>query len=557
MALWQPRFKSRLHRLRRYRHIMAVLMRYGLEDVAAALRSKISVRLGEKAAPVRVRAEVEERSRPERFRLVLEELGPTFIKFGQLLSTRPDLLSPEYIHELERLQDRVPPADPQAIREELEQQLQGPLDEVFRDFDPEPLAAASIAQVYRARTKEGLPVAIKARRPGIVDIMETEREIIEDIAGILQTTLFKHETIDLQEMVHEFGDAIVRETNFTNERRNQSRFIAAFEDDVGIHIPRIYKDYCTEGVLTMEYIDGIKPGDREEVAARGFDPKVVGERAANFVFTQIFELGFFHADPHPGNFFLLPDNVLAPIDFGQVASLSSRDKWLFDQIVMAVVTNDGQRIVDALERQNMIHEDTDVTKLTVDIEQIVGAYWNLPLKEIPFRIVIHKVFDVFRIHHVHPPSAFVLTLKSLMTIENFARSMDPEFNIVEALRPYARRSAMRNIEPKHVFHQVRKVVEDAGDLASRIPKDLNAILARARQGKFQIRVQHEHLEALTRTLDKSSNRISFALIITGLLVGSSMLVAQESLREVGFVGYIIAAIFGLWLLISIMRGGRL
>jgi ubiquinone biosynthesis protein len=224
---------------------------------------------------------------------------------------------------------------------------------------------------------------------------------------------------------------------------------------------------------------------------------------------------------------------------------------------MAVVTNDGQRIVDALERQNMIHEDTDITKLTVDIEQIVGAYWNLPLKEIPFRIVIHKVFDVFRIHHVHPPSAFVLTLKSLMTIENFARSMDPEFNIVEALRPYARRSAMRNVEPKHVLHQVRKVMEDAGDLASRIPKDLNAILARARQGKFQIRVQHEHLEALTRTLDKSSNRISFALIITGLLVGSSMLVAQESLREVGFVGYIIAAIFGLWLLISIMRGGRL
>lgn len=546
-----------MHRLRRYRHIMAVLVKYGLEDVATALRSKVSVRLGERAAPLRLRADTVERSRPERFRLVLEELGPTFIKFGQLLSTRPDLLSPEYIQELEQLQDRVPPANPESIRAELERQLGGPLETFFPEFDPEPLAAASIAQVYKARTREGQLVAVKVRRPGIVDLIETEREMIEEIAGILKATLFKHETIDPQEMAREFGDAIVRETNFTNERRNQKRFIAVFQDDPDIHIPRIYEDYCTEGVLTMEYIEGIKPTDREEIAALGFDCALVGRRAADFVFRQIFDVGFFHTDPHPGNFFLLPGNRLAPIDFGQVASLSSRDKWLFDQIVMAVVSNDGQRIVNALERQNMIHERTDVAKLTVDVDQIVGSYWNLPLTEIPFRIIVHKVLDVFRVHHVHPPSAFVLTLKSLMTIENFARAMDPEFNIVEALRPYARRSTMRGLEPKNVLRQVRKAVEDAGDLAARIPNDLNAIIAKIRQGKFQVHVHHEHLEALTKTLDRSSNRISFALIIAALLIGSSLLVAQENLQQIGMFGYFIAAVFGFWLLISIIRGGKL
>ena len=211
-----------------------------------------------------------------------------------------------------------------------------------------------------------------------------------------------------------------------------------------------------------------------------------------------------------------------------------------------------------------MQDQTDVGKLTVDVEQIVGAYWNLPLKEIPFRTVVLKVFDVFRTHHVRPPSGFVLTLKSLMTIESFARSMDPDFNIIEALRPYARRTAFRALEPKHVFRQLRKALEDAGDLAARIPKDLNTILGKIRQGKFELRVHHEHLEALTKTLDKSSNRISFALIIAALLVASSLLVAQEGtvlglfdLQSMGIFGYIIAAIIGAWLLISIIRSGKL
>jgi ubiquinone biosynthesis protein len=314
----------------------------------------------------------------------------------------------------------------------------------------------------------------------------------------------------------------------------------------------------------MEYIDGIKPGNRTELAEQGFDCKLVGRRAADFVFRQIFELGFFHTDPHPGNFFLLPGNVLAPIDFGQVATLSSRDKWLFDQIVLAVVSNAGKRIVDAFERENMISEQTDVAKLTIDVEQIVGAYWNLPLKEIPFRMVILKVFDTFRVHHVRPPSGFVLTLKSLMTIENFARTMDPDFNIVEALRPYARRASFRALEPSQILHQVRKVMEDAGDLAARIPQDFNTIHNKSRQGKIEFRVHHEHLEALTKTLDKSSNRISFSLIIAALLVASSLLVSQEGtvlglfrLQSMGVFGYVIAAIIGVWLLISIVRSGKL
>jgi ubiquinone biosynthesis protein len=563
LSAWGFGFQNRLDRLRRYRHIMAVLMKYGLEEMADTLRNRFLVRLGQKGAPARVK-HGEHRSRPERVRLALQEMGPTFVKFGQLLSTRPDIVSAEYIQELERLQDRVKPEPPQRIRAQIESELGGRVEDIFSRFDPEPLAAGSIAQVHLAYTKQGEAVAVKVRRPGIVELVRTERQILEDLAGILKAMLFEHETVDPQEMVRELGEAISRETDLTNERRNQLRFSKSFADDPGIHIPKVYDDYCSEGVLTMEYIDGIKPGDAALLAERGMDRKLIAKRAADFVFEQIFELGFFHADPHPGNFFVLPGNVLAPIDFGQVASLSSRDRWLFDQIVLAVVNNEGKRIVDAFERESMIQDETDMAKLTLDVEEIVSTYWNLPIKEIPFRIVVLKVFDVFRKHHVRPPSGFVLTLKSLITVESFARSMDGDFNIIEALRPYARRSAVRAVEPKQVLHQVRMAVEEAGDLAARIPKDFNTILRKIRQGKFEIGVHHEHLEALIKTLDKSSNRISFALIIAALLVASSLLVAQEGtvlglfrLQSMGILGYVMAAIIGITLLVSIIRSGKL
>ncbi len=538
---------------------MAVLIKYGFEEIADALRSGVLVRFGEKLAPMRVKRSAEGRTRPERLRLALEELGPTFIKFGQLLSTRPDLLPPEYIHELEHLQDQVRPDDPERIKAEVEREFHGPLDQIFLSFDPTPLAAGSIAQVHRATIREGDVVAVKVRRPGIVRIIEAESEVLEELAAILKATLFeKDETIDPQQMVREFVTTIMKETDLANERRNQQRFLRDFAADLTVHIPRVYEEYCTSAVLTMEYIDGIKPSSCEVLREHGLDCKLVARRGADFVLRQMFELGFFHTDPHPGNFFLLPGNILAPIDFGQVARLPSTDRRLFNEFILAIVEGEPGRVVRALERRDLIQDKTDVAKLTAEAEQLIDAYQHLPLKGMPFGMIVAQTFDLFRSNYVRPPAQFTLMLKALGTVESFARALDPDFSIIEALRPFARRSRLRDWEPGQLLRQIRRVLQDANDLVTRLPDDVNVILRKFRQGKIQVHIQHEHLESLIRTLDRSSNRISFALIIAALLLASSLLVPQQgTLRSIGILGYVIAAIFGAWLIVAILRSGKL
>lgn len=557
-----PRIKHHFDRtidhVRRYEHILVVLMKYGFQEIAYGLRRKLSpLAVGRR----RVAPLASHRSRPQRLRLALQELGPTFIKFGQLLSTRPDLVPQEYIDELSCLQDRVPPVPFKDIRAELENQFGAKLNDLFQMFEPKCVAAASIAQVHRAVTRDNCDVAVKIRRPGITETLRTECEILENIAGVIKATLAEDEPIDPVHIVREFTRAVRKEIDLANELRNLQRFAHNFASDPTVHIPQVYPDYCTEGVLTMEYIEGVKPHSPQAIAQAGLDGPLIAQRGVRFAMRQIFEFGLFHTDPHPGNLRILPDNVIVPLDFGQVAHLSVDDRQLLGEMILAIVDRDAPALIETFRSHEMLTELTKEKELSADVEEILDMYLGLPLKDIPFAKMMSQTFDVIRRHRVRPPAEFTLMLKNLITVETMGTLLDPNFQLIEALRPYARKLTAEQIDPSRMLRALRGSLRDATDLAVRLPSDVRIILDKVRTGQFQMHVQHEHLESLVRTLGKSSNRVSFAMIIAGLLVGSSMLVSQDGivlgvlgLQTLGVTGYMTAAVLGLWLVISIIRG---
>ncbi len=549
--------------LKRYRHIMAVLMKYGFEEVAGILALRKRIGLGTKGMTSTKRETLTRTTPAQRLRMAMEELGPTFIKLGQLLSTRPDLVPLEYIQELECLQDKVAPEKIDVIRQQIQQQLGSSPEELFAEFDPTPIAAASIAQVHRARTKDGRDVVLKIRRPNIAKTMQTELEIIEDLAGLIKKRRLLPETIDPVRMVREFSQAVAKESDLANERRNQTRFIRNFSNDPTVHVPELIEEFCAEGLLTMEYIKGIKPSQIEKLKQAGMDTKEIARRGANFVLKQVFEHGFFHTDPHPGNFLVIDGNVLAPLDFGQVGRLAQQDRMLLQFLVLAIVDVDATKIVQALERFEVVDDETGTAELTRDLEDLLSAYADLPLKDIPFGEAVSRVFDIIRNYHIDPPRDFTLMLKSLMTVESFATKLDHDFQIIEALRPYAHKFTTEEFSPRRLYRQMRTTARSATDLAASFPEDAAAIISKFRRGRFKVHIHHEHLEEFGQTLDNSSNRISFSVIIAALLVASSLLVAQEgtvlgllTLEAMGIIGYITAAVMGIGLVFSIIRSQR-
>lgn len=539
---------------------MSVLIKYGFEEIAGLVARRFRVGLGSKGIPTAQSEEMRQVSAARRLRMAMEELGPTFIKLGQLLSTRPDLIPTEFVEEFERLQDQVTPERPEIIREEIRRQLGAYPEELFDVFEVEPIAAASIAQVHRVRLKDGRVAAMKIRRPGIVKVIRTELEILEDFAALLKRRLRNGDTIDPQRMVREFAQAVLKEVDLSRERKNLQRFGRNFADDPTVHVPAVFEEYCTEAILMMEFIEGIKPSQIEQLRAEGYDTKEIARRGADFVLKQVFDFGFFHTDPHPGNFLVMKGNVLAPLDFGQVGRLSRPDRELMQAIVLSIVSGDVTRVLQALERAEMIEERTDILELRRDLEDLLDSYSNMPLKDIPFGEAIRRGFEIIRSHHIQPPRDFTLMLKCLMTIESFARGLDPDFQIINHLKPYARRFTMESYKPSGILRQLGKAVQGAGELAGRFPEDAGAILSKVRRGQFHIHIHHEHLDELERTMDNSSNRLSFAVIIAALLIASSLLVAQEgtvlgllSLEALGIAGYLTAAVVGIWLLILILQ----
>lgn len=549
--------------LRRYRQILAVLIKYGFGDLLGRLKVRHPL-LG-RLPRLKALRELEDLSRPARLRLAFEELGPTFIKLGQILSLRPDLLPSEYTAELAKLQDEAAPVPFPQIARKIEAQLGRPLGELFLEFAEEPLAAASLAQVHRAVLKDGTEVAVKVQRPGIRETIRADLIILEDLAQFLVRHLPESEPFDPPGLVREFAKTLRRELDFVREGRNIELFRRNFSGDPTVYIPRVFWEYTTPEVLTMERIVGVKITDLEGLERAGLDRHRVALNGANAILKQIFEHGLFHADPHPGNILVLEGNVLAPLDFGMVGRLDPELRELVGQLILAVARGDLDGLVRTLRELGGLdeHEQLDLLALRSDLADLLDRYSKTPLARLELGRLLDELMALVREYHLRLPTSLVLMGKALVIAEGVGRALDPELELLALARPYLERLALRRGPLQRALEGWTGAWAEGRELLQELPEGLRSLMTRLRRGELKVQFELVGLDRLTRELDRASNRLAFALIVAALIVGSSLVIQLQAgprlfgLPLFGLLGFGLAAILGLWLVVAIIRSGRL
>ncbi|HLZ20464.1 MAG TPA: AarF/ABC1/UbiB kinase family protein, partial [Smithellaceae bacterium] len=416
--------------IQRYRQILSVLFRHGFGDVVDTLKIEQYLDIGLNIISRKSRDNVEALSRADRIRMAIEELGPTFIKVGQILSTRPDLLPMDLVTELGKLQDSVPPFEFASVKNILEEELKVPLSEIFSEFDETPLASASIGQVHRASLVGGDDVVVKIQRPGIRKTVEVDLEIMLHLATLMEKHFKDMEVHKPTQIVEEFARTLDKEMDYGMEAANLEQFAAQAGDDHCVYVPRVYREASTGKILTMEFIDGIKASQIGELEKEGLDRKEIARRGFDLILKQIFIHGFFHADPHPGNLFILPDNVICFLDFGMMGRIGRISREHFADLLMSIVSRDEEKAVHALLKLTVSDQESNRQSLERDMADLINSYAYRPLKEIDLEKFLQQMLDMMAKHRLTIPADLFLMIKSLSTVEGLGLSLDPEFDAI-------------------------------------------------------------------------------------------------------------------------------
>jgi len=448
-------------------------------------------------------------------------------------------------------------------KKEIEMQLGKPVEELFTSFNEVPLAAASIAQVHRAVTTNGKQVVVKIQRPHIRNVIETDLNILFDLAGLIERHIPESELFNPRAIVQEFASTIRSEMDFIREGRNIERFRRNFAEDDTVYVPAVFWELTTERVLTMEYIDGIKVSELEKIENTGLDRKIIAVNGAEAILKQVFEYGFFHADPHPGNIFILPNNVIAPIDYGMMGSLDDELMEAAGNLLTAIVKKDVNKIIRVFNDIRVIETSMDVRGLKTDLTDILDRYYQIPLYQLDIGKVVEELMEIIRKHHIMLPPDLALMAKALITEEGVGRVLDPDFDFFALATPYVKKLMVRKLDPRRNLKEFVSLLEDFSRLVKTLPEDLREIIGKIKRDNLNIKFEHRGLEHFILELDKASNRLSFSLIISALIVGSSFIIQIDKgpfvfgFNFIGVSGYLIAAILGLWLVIAIIRSGKL
>jgi ubiquinone biosynthesis protein len=547
--------------LARFRCVMGVLFRYGFGYLLYELK------LGEHLPLINRFVKKHEEVRPlslgERLRLVFEELGPTFIKFGQLLSTRVDVIPPEVIRELTKLQDHAPAFPPDIAQKIIGEELGRSPQELFSEFAAEPIAAASIAQVHQAILPSGEKVVVKVQRPDIHKQVSTDLDILEALAGGLERYVPESRAFYPSDLVKFFRKSITRELDFVSEARNAERFRHNFADFPDICIPRVHWPLTTSRVLVMEDLEGLRVDDAPRLKEMGIDGREIALKGAGAFLKQVFVDRFFHADPHPGNFSVLPDGRLALVDFGMVGRLDSELMEEIANVLIAVADWDAGRAARHLLRMQVSEEEIDEESFKSDLAYLIEGYAGRPLKEINLGHMINETIYIAARYKIKMPPDCALLGKAIVTMEGVGRQLDPDFDMVSIARGYAREYILSRFKPAHIKGRIEDIASDLVYLLRELPGDLQLILKKATKGRLKLEFQHRGLDTFISEMDKSSNRLSFGLIVAALIIGSSLVTLSDKgphllgLPLFGVAGFLLAGLLGLWLIVGIVRSGRL
>ncbi|HHV75996.1 MAG TPA: AarF/ABC1/UbiB kinase family protein [Syntrophothermus lipocalidus] len=538
--------------MQRYRQVLNILGRHGFGFVFDRL-------------PVRNRKSKETRkdtypTGPQRLRSVLEQLGPTYVKLGQLLSTRPDLLPAEYIRELEKLQDSVPPFPFKQVQQVLDEEGLR-TEDVFASFSEEPLASASIGQVHEAILKTGEKVVVKVQRPGIGKIIENDLEILYELVGMLEKHTKWGRLYQLTDILDEFANALRKEIDFAQEGRNADKFRENFRQNANVLIPKVYWEYTSRRVLVLEYIGGVKVSEFEQLIRAGFDLKRVANHIVEALFQQIYEHGFFHADPHPGNIAIAPGEKVIFYDFGQVGTV---DEVLIERcmdLVMAMVRYDVNGVTRALLQVGIATRHVNREELRRDVSRLQQKYYGMPFSQIRVGEALGELVQLSFKYQVRVPPELSLMVKMMMTIEGLLSRLDPGLSVVEIAEPYGKAILKKRFSLDRIRQEASEVLLDHYIAARNLPREIESIMNMLEEGELKLKLEHTNLNRVQTVLDIISNRISLSIIIASIIVGSSLIVAGN--RE-GFIpgvplveiGFATAVVLGLFLAYSILRSGR-
>jgi ubiquinone biosynthesis protein len=501
-------------------------------------------------------------SRWVRIRLLLEALGPTFIKMGQMFSNRPDLLPDELLVELRKLQDGVPGFEFALVKSQLEAEYGQPLESLFSRFDEVPIASASMAQVHRAILPTGQKVAVKVLRPGIENQIRTDLEILTHIGLWFEKIILRSDVIDTQGILREFSRSLEREMDFHNEALYLEKFAANFADDPDVLVPRLYKSHSAKRVLVMDFIEGLHPLDWEGYRRNGLDRREIAKKGVRALLKQVFVHGFFHADPHTGNLLILPDGRVCFLDFGMMGIIFDRYRDKLAHMLAAVAQTDAQALTTALLDLSQNPDPEDPTALEEDVFTLLETFSHVPLAQIDLTAFLEKTVSIILQHHLTMPPSLYLLLKALLTIEGFGRQLDPDLDLISEVEPFVREVFTKKLDPWKAGGKGAQSALDYLALMADLPAELRQSLRQLKRGRLKLEIDPATLDPILHKADKISNRLSFSLVVTGGVMASSMALQSKipplwnDIPIIAIVGFMGSFVLGFALVISIWRSGR-